>query len=91
MEGITSPKDDGDYSTKINNSRISAPKVLAYIQARPIDKLSIGLDMLHAFEQDRFQPNVKTGLLYMVKEKFLLIQYSILNPATISTKTGNCH
>lgn len=62
MEGITSPKDDGDYSTRINNSRISAPKVLAYIQARPVDKLSIGLDMLHAFEQDRFQPNVKTGL-----------------------------
>jgi len=62
MEGITSPKDDGDYSTRINNSRISAPKVLAYIQARPIDKLSIGLDMLHAFEQNRFQPNAKTGL-----------------------------
>lgn len=62
IEGITSPKDDGDYSTKINNSRISAPKVLAYIQARPIEKLSIGLDMLHAFQQDRFQPNAKTGL-----------------------------
>lgn len=62
IEGITSPKDDGDYSTRINNSRISAPKVLAYIQARPTDKLSVGLDMLHAFEQDRFQPNAKTGL-----------------------------
>lgn len=62
IEGITSPKDDGDYSTKINNSRISAPKALAYIQARPIEKLSIGLDMLHAFQQDRFQPNAKTGL-----------------------------
>ncbi|SEW44187.1 iron complex outermembrane recepter protein [Chryseobacterium wanjuense] len=62
MEGITSPKDDGDYSTKINNSRISAPKVLAYIQARPTQKLSVGLDMLHAFKQDRFDPNTKTGL-----------------------------
>jgi iron complex outermembrane receptor protein len=62
MEGITSPKDDGDYSTRINNSRISAPKVLAYVQVRPIRGLSIGLDMLHAFEQDRFQPNAKTGL-----------------------------
>lgn len=62
MEGITSIKDDGDYSAKINNSRISAPKVLAYIQARPIPALSLGLDMLHAFQQDRFQPNAKTGL-----------------------------
>ena len=62
MEGITSPKDDGDYSTKINNSRISAPKVLAYVQVRPTEKLSIGLDMLHAFKQDRFDPNAKTGL-----------------------------
>lgn len=62
MEGITSPKDDGDYSTKINNSRISAPKVLAYIQVRPTQKLSVGLDMLHAFKQDRFDPNTKTGL-----------------------------
>jgi iron complex outermembrane receptor protein len=32
MEGITSPKDDGNYSSKINNSRISAPKVLAYFR-----------------------------------------------------------
>lgn len=62
MEGITSPKDDGDYSTKINNSRISAPKVLAYVQVRPTEKLSVGLDMLHAFGQDRFDPNAKTGL-----------------------------
>lgn len=62
MEGITSPKDDGDYSTKINNSRISAPKVLAYIQVKPLRHLSVGLDMLHAFEQDRFAPNAKTGL-----------------------------
>jgi iron complex outermembrane receptor protein len=62
MEGITSPKDDGDYSTKINNSRISAPKVLAYIQLRPVPQLSVGLDMLHAFEQNRFEPNAKTGL-----------------------------
>lgn len=62
MEGITSPKDDGDYSTKINNSRISAPKVLAYIQVKPLRNLSVGLDMLHAFEQDRFEPNAKTGL-----------------------------
>lgn len=62
MEGITSPKDDGDYSTRINNSRISAPKVLAYVQIKPIKSLSVGLDMLHAFKQDRFDPNVKTGL-----------------------------
>ncbi len=62
MEGITSPKDDGDYSTKINNSRISAPKVLAYVQVKPTNKLSVGLDMLHAFKQDRFDPNAKTGL-----------------------------
>jgi iron complex outermembrane recepter protein len=62
IEGITSPKDDGDYSTKINNSRISAPKVLAYIQVRLTQKLSVGLDMLHAFGQDRFEPNTKTGL-----------------------------
>ncbi|WP_027387385.1 TonB-dependent receptor [Chryseobacterium gregarium] len=62
MEGITSPKDDGDYSTKINNSRISAPKVLAYIQIKPADHVSVGLDMLHAFEQDRFEPNAKTGM-----------------------------
>lgn len=62
MEGITSPKDDGDYSTKINNSRISAPKVLAYIQVKPLRNLSVGLDMLHAFEQDRFELNAKTGL-----------------------------
>ncbi|SHE48614.1 TonB-dependent receptor [Chryseobacterium vrystaatense] len=64
IEGITSIKDDGDYSAKINNSRISAPKVLAYVQARPIPALSIGLDMLHAFEQDRFQPNAAGVLGY---------------------------
>lgn len=64
MEGITSPKDDGDYSTKINNSRISAPKILAYIQARPIRNLSVGLDMLHMFGQDRFQPNTKGLFTY---------------------------
>ena len=62
MEGITSLKDDGDYSAKINNSRISAPKVLTYIQAKPIPTLSLGIDMLHAFQQDRFLPNTKTGL-----------------------------
>ncbi|WP_312901971.1 TonB-dependent receptor [Chryseobacterium taichungense] len=64
MEGITSPKDDGDYSTKINNSRISAPKILAYIQARPIRNLSVGLDMLHMFGQDRFLPNTKGLFTY---------------------------
>lgn len=62
MEGITSVKDDGDYSTKINNSRISAPKVLAYVQVRPTEKLSVGVDMLNAFRQNRFDPNAKTGL-----------------------------
>ncbi|MDV4067268.1 TonB-dependent receptor [Elizabethkingia anophelis] len=61
MEGVTSLKDDGDYSAKINNSRISAPKVLAYVQVRPIQALSVGLDMMHSFKQDRFQPNPKTG------------------------------
>lgn len=64
MEGITSVKDDGDYSTKINNSRISAPKVLAYVQVRPIQSLSVGLDMLHAFEQNRFEPNAKGVYAY---------------------------
>lgn len=64
MEGITSVKDDGDYSTKINNSRISAPKVLAYVQVRPIQALSIGLDMLHAFGQNRFEPNAKGLYVY---------------------------
>jgi len=59
MEGITSIKDDGDYSAKINNSRISAPKVLAYVQVRPIQSLSVGLDILHAFAQNRFEPNAK--------------------------------
>ncbi|CAH0129210.1 TonB-dependent receptor [Chryseobacterium sp. Bi04] len=62
MEGITSPDDNGDYSAKINNSRISAPKVLAYAQVRPIPTLSVGVDMLHSFTQNRFDPNVKTGL-----------------------------
>ncbi|SHL27196.1 TonB-dependent receptor [Chryseobacterium polytrichastri] len=64
MEGITSVKDDGDYSTKINNSRISAPKVLAYVQVRPIQALSVGLDMLHAFGQNRFEPNAKGVYAY---------------------------
>ncbi|MEN4762792.1 TonB-dependent receptor [Chryseobacterium sp. C39-AII1] len=64
MEGITSLKDDGDYSAKINNSRISAPKVLAYIQARPTASLSIGLDMLHSFSQNRFDPNAKGTFVY---------------------------
>ncbi|AZA52616.1 TonB-dependent receptor [Chryseobacterium sp. G0201] len=64
MEGITSVQDDGDYSTKINNSRISAPKVLAYVQVRPIQALSIGLDMLHAFGQNRFEPNAKGLYVY---------------------------
>ncbi len=62
MEGITSLKDDGDYSAKINNSRISAPKILAYVQVKPVQSLSIGLDMLHGFRQNRFDPNPKTGL-----------------------------
>jgi len=62
LEGITSLNNDGDYSAKINNSRISAPKILAYIQVRPTQALSLGLDMLHSFEQDRFTPNAKTGL-----------------------------
>ena len=77
MEGITSPKDDGDYSTKINNSRISAPKVLAYVQVRPIQKLSIGLDMLHAFGQDRFDPNAKTGLYVYGEGK--VPEYTVFN------------
>ncbi|MPS72538.1 MAG: TonB-dependent receptor [Chryseobacterium sp.] len=77
MEGITSPKDDGDYSTKINNSRISAPKVLAYVQLRPLQKLSVGLDMLHAFEQDRFSPNVKTGLFAYGEGK--VPEYTVFN------------
>ncbi|MDP9957229.1 iron complex outermembrane receptor protein [Epilithonimonas hungarica] len=77
IEGITSPKDDGDYSTKINNSRISAPKVLAYVQLRPLQKLSVGLDMLHAFEQDRFSPNVKTGLFAYGEGK--VPEYTVFN------------
>jgi iron complex outermembrane receptor protein len=77
MEGITSIKDDGDYSAKINNSRISAPKVLAYVQIKPIQTLSIGFDMLHAFEQDRFQPNAKTGL-YVYGEGYVL-DYTVFN------------
>ncbi|REC75425.1 TonB-dependent receptor [Chryseobacterium elymi] len=77
MEGITSIKDDGDYSAKINNSRISAPKVLAYIQAKPIQTLSIGFDMLHAFEQDRFQPNAKTGLF--VYGEGYVPEYTVFN------------
>ncbi|UOU99434.1 TonB-dependent receptor [Chryseobacterium daecheongense] len=64
MEGITSLKDDGDYSAKINNSRISAPKFLAYVQVKPISSLSVGLDMLHAFKQDRFDPNAKGLYVY---------------------------
>ncbi|MDQ1098317.1 MULTISPECIES: TonB-dependent receptor [Chryseobacterium] len=62
MEGLTSLNDNGDYSAKINNSRISAPKVLAYVQLRPVQALSIGIDMLHGFRQNRFDPNPKTGL-----------------------------
>lgn len=77
MEGITSIKDDGDYSAKINNSRISAPKVLAYIQARPIKTLSIGVDMLHAFQQDRFQPNAKTGMF--VYGEGYVPEYTVFN------------
>lgn len=77
MEGITSPKDDGDYSAKINNSRISAPKVLAYVQLRPLQKLSVGLDMLHAFQQDRFSPNVKTGLFAYGEGK--VPEYAVFN------------
>jgi len=77
MEGITSVKDDGDYSTKINNSRISAPKVLAYIQARPVPALSVGLDMLHSFRQNRFEPNAKTGL-YSYGEGYVP-EYTVFN------------
>lgn len=77
MEGITSPKNDGDYSTKINNSRISAPKVLAYVQVKPIQKISVGLDMLHAFGQDRFEPNAKTGLYVYGEGK--VPEYTIFN------------
>lgn len=77
MEGITSVKDDGDYSTKINNSRISAPKVLAYIQARPVPALSVGLDMLHSFTQNRFSPNIKTGL-YSYGEGYVP-EYTVFN------------
>ena len=64
IEGITSPKDDGDYSAKINNSRISAPKILAYVQVKPLQSLSVGIDMLHAFEQDRFNTNSKGLYVY---------------------------
>ena len=77
MEGITSPKNDGDYSTKINNSRISAPKVLAYVQVKPIQKISVGLDMLHAFGQDRFEPNAKNGLYVYGEGK--VPEYTIFN------------
>ncbi len=77
MEGITSPKNDGDYSTKINNSRISAPKVLAYVQVKPIQRMSVGLDMLHAFGQDRFEPNAKTGLYVYGEGK--VPEYTIFN------------
>lgn len=77
MEGITSIKNDGDYSAKINNSRISAPKVLAYIQARPTKALSVGLDMLHAFEQNRFEPNAKTGLYVYGEGK--VPEYTVFN------------
>ncbi len=76
MEGITSPKDDGNYSSKINNSRISAPKVLAYIQGKPIPALSIGFDMLHSFQQDRFSPNAKG--LYTYGEGFVP-DYTVVN------------
>ncbi|ATN08085.1 TonB-dependent receptor [Chryseobacterium indologenes] len=77
MEGITSVKDDGDYSTKINNSRISAPKVLAYVQAKPIPALSVGVDMLHSFTQNRFDPNSKTGL-YAYGEGYVP-EYTVFN------------
>ncbi|MBV8327196.1 TonB-dependent receptor [Chryseobacterium sp.] len=77
MEGITSPNDNGDYSTKINNSRISAPKVLAYVQVKPIRPLSVGLDMLHSFKQDRFVTNAKTGL-YAYGEGYVP-SYTIFN------------
>ncbi|MBJ3377447.1 TonB-dependent receptor, partial [Salmonella enterica subsp. enterica serovar Typhimurium] len=77
MEGITSLKDDGDYSAKINNSRISAPKVLAYVQIRPTSSLSLGLDMLHSFKQDRFDPNPKTGLYAYGEGK--VPEYTVFN------------
>ncbi|MCJ7933886.1 MAG: TonB-dependent receptor [Chryseobacterium sp.] len=77
MEGITSPDDNGEYSSKINNSRISAPKVLAYIQVKPIPALSVGLDMLHSFKQDRFEANAKTGL-YAYGEGYVP-EYTVFN------------
>lgn len=77
MEGITSLKDDGDYSNRINNSRILAPKVLTYVQVRPLKSLSVGLDMLHAFKQDRFVPNVKTGLYAYGEGK--VPEYTVFN------------
>lgn len=76
MEGITSPDDNGDYSAKINNSRISAPKVLAYIQAKPIPSLSIGVDMLHSFKQSRFTPDAKG--LYTYGEGYVP-EYTVFN------------
>lgn len=77
LEGITSLKDDGDYSAKVNNSRIAAPKVLAYIQVKPTESLSLGLDMLHSFEQDRFSPNSKTGLYAYGEGR--VPEYTIIN------------
>lgn len=64
MEGITSPDDNGNYSAKINNSRISAPKVLAYVQVKPIQQIFFGIDMLHSFQQNRFQPDAKNQYTY---------------------------
>ncbi|WP_419869426.1 TonB-dependent receptor [Chryseobacterium sp. CT-SW4] len=77
MEGITSLKNDGDYSSKINNSRISAPKVLAYIQVRPIHPLSLELDMLNSFKQNRFDPSPKTGLYSYGEGK--VPEYTVFN------------
>jgi len=77
LEGITSLKDDGDYSAKVNNSRISAPKILAYVQVKPTESLSLGLDMLHSFEQDRFSPNASTGLYAYGEGR--VPEYTIIN------------
>lgn len=77
MEGITSLKDDGDYSAKINNSRIAAPKILAYVQVKPIPSLSVGLDMMHVFEQDRFPANPTTGLFVYGEGR--IPEYTVFN------------
>ncbi len=74
MEGITSPEDNGNYSAKINNSRISAPKVLAYVQIKPVPEFFLGVDMLHSFQQDRFQPGANKQYTYG-EDLFLITQF----------------